>query len=260
MGKKTAFAFSLAAYGLFLACFTWLIAFLADVVVPRTVNAGGGSAGGGTALAVNLGLITAFGMVHSTMARDGFKRRWRRLVPDHLERTVFVLTATMQLAAILYFWQPMPEILWHIEHPILVTLLWGMFGLGWVLVLASTFAIDHFHFTGLSQTHAHLRGKPAAEPRFVTPLLYQMVRHPMMSGLLLGIWSTPTMTVGHLLFAGAFTAYMLVGIRFEERALLRRFGDDYRAYQARTPMLLPRLHWPQSPVGAVRDRLPDNRL
>ncbi len=122
--------------------------------------------------------------------------------------------------------QHVPEIPWHSEDPALVTLLWEMFGLGSALVLASTFAIDHFHFTGLSQTHAHLKGKPAAEPRFVTPLLYRLVRHPMMSGLLLGIWPTPTMTVGHLLFAGAFTAYMLVGIYFEERALLRRFGTD----------------------------------
>lgn len=195
----------------------------------------------GTALLINVGLIILWGVPHSLMARQGFKRHWTQIVPKPMERSVYMLQAGLLMVLLIWQWRTMPGIVWHVENPVGRGLLWMLFGLGWVIAFIATMLINHFELTGLQQTWAYLRGKEAVPPSFRAPFLYKVVRHPMQFGVLIAFWSAPTMTVGRLVFALGMTAYILIGLRFEERDLLRYFGDKYRAYQATTPMLIPGL-------------------
>ena len=211
----------------------------------------------GEALLINVGLMVLWGVPHSLMARESFKRRWTGIVPRATERSVFMLQAGLLMMLLIWQWRAMPGVMWHVAHPTARALLWALFGLGWAVAFIATVLINHFELTGLQQTWAYLRNKKAQSPDFRTPFLYKVVRHPMQSGALVAFWAAPTMTVGRLVFALGMTAYILIGLQFEERDLLRRFGERYRAYQASTPMLIPGLRlgrrW-SSPLSAQAQR------
>ncbi|MFY0989579.1 methanethiol S-methyltransferase [Halomonas sp. C05BenzN] len=225
------------AYLLFWLCSAYLIGFTADSLVPRTMNRGPVGETG-PALLVNAGLMLLFGVQHSLMARQGFKRWCRRWLPEPMERSTFVLASALMLGLLYWGWRPIPRILWQLEGGWALAV-WALFGLGWGLVVYATFLISHGELLGVSQAYRHLCGRASRETGFRTPGLHRMVRHPLMLGLLLAFWATPHMTVGHLVFAAGMTLYILVGVHFEERSLVEAFGDRYRAYQASTPMLLP---------------------
>ncbi|KAF0967762.1 MULTISPECIES: methanethiol S-methyltransferase [Gordonia] len=243
-------AYGLAAYVAFLVVFLWAIAFVENAsiviggaeIVPRTIDRGGPSAWVVTALAIDLGLLTLFAAQHSVMARAGLKQRWTRIVPTPIERSTYVAAATACLAAVLWWWHPITATVWDVSAPAARTFLVAVSLFGWVLVLTSTFLINHFDLFGLRQVVANAKGRTLEPYRFITPLWYGIVRHPIYLGFLIAFWVAPTMTVGHLLFACATTGYVLLGIHLEERDLIRSFGDDYIAYRGRVPMLLPGTH------------------
>lgn len=233
--------FAGVAYVVFFATFLYLIGFVADLsLLPRTIDRGGAAAPA-VAAALNVALIAVFGVQHSVMARQGFKRAWTRIVPSPIERSTYVLFASLALILIFAVWQPIPGDFWRVTSPLAAGLIWGVFGTGWLVVLLSTFLLNHFELFGLSQVWRELRGRAAAAPRMREPLFYRFVRHPLYSGFILAFWATPTMTFGHLLFAGGMTAYILIAIRHEERDLVALFGADYEAYRGRVGMLAPRL-------------------
>ena len=238
MKAVLSFLYSTAAYLLFVLSFTYAIAFVGGIVVPKTIDSGA-SVPLPEALLADLGLLALFGVQHSVMARRSFKRCWTRIVPPALERSTFVLAASAALALLLWQWRPIAEpVLWRIDGGAAV-LLWTVFWLGWATLFASSFLIDHFELFGLRQGLAALTGRVVADTQFRTPLLYRYVRHPLYFGFVLGAWAAPVMSAGHLLFAAAMTAYILVGIWFEERDLIAQFGNRYRRYREQVGMLLP---------------------
>ena len=234
------FLYGVAAYLVCLAALLYFIGFSGNLLVPRSVDIGAG-APWAEALGIDLLLIALFGVQHSVMARRGFKRWWTRVVPPAVERSTYVVATSIVLALMFWFWVPIEApIVWRVENSAGVVLLWSLFGLGWVLVLISTFLINHFELFGLQQVFARLTRRAPPEAQFKTPLLYRCVRHPLYVGLLLSFWMVPVMTAGRLLFALGFSAYILIGIAFEERDLLAQFGERYRQYRAEVGMLLPR--------------------
>ena len=239
MARIIAFAYGLGAYGLFFAAFLYLIGFLANQVVPKGVD-DGVSVSMGFALMTNFGLIALFGMQHSVMARPRFKRWLTRFVPHSIERSTFVLAASLVLVLLYWQWRPMPQVVWHVHSVWLSTALWTVFAAGFLLVLLSTFIIDHFDLFGLRQVYLNLMQRGYTHLPFKVTYFYKFVRHPLYLGLLLAFWSTPDMTLGHLVFALGMSAYVFIGVRFEERDLETILGDDYRRYRERVPMLLPR--------------------
>ena len=184
-------------------------------------------------------LIGLFAIQHSVMARQGFKRWWTRIVPPSVERSTYVLVASFALLLLYWQWQPIPALVWTVHNPTAAAVLEGIFWLGWVVLVASTFLLSHFELFGLSQVFARLFGKQPSEAKFRAPLLYRHVRHPIYLGVLLAVWATPAMTVGHLLFSVVITGYILIGIQLEERDLIEQFGDQYRRYRQHAPMLVP---------------------
>ena len=239
MRRLLSILYGLVAYVAAFATQLYLIGFSADVLVPKSVDSGAASPTM-EAIATDLLLLALFGIQHSVMARSGFKRWWTRVVAPALERSTYVLATCAVLALMFLFWVPIPApVVWRVDPPAGAALLWGLFALGWLLVLVSTFLLDHFELFGLQQVFASLTRRAAPEARFRTPLLYRYVRHPLYSGLLLTFWSVPVMTAGRLLFALGFTAYILIGIAFEERDLLRQFGERYRTYRKQVGMLIP---------------------
>lgn len=238
MRKMLSLIYGVAVYLLFLGVFVYLIGFVGDLIVPKSIGSGA-SSGLSAAVAINVGLLALFAVQHSVMARSWFKRWWTRIVPDHLERSTYVLLASIVLAMVMWGWQPISTVVWSVEGPVASGILHGLFWAGWGVVLLSTFLIDHFQLFGLKQVWSYARGSDYGHPEFQTPSLYRYVRHPLYLGFLLAFWSTPHMTAGRLLFAGVWTAWILLAIRFEERDLVRFHGEQYRQYQRRVPMLVP---------------------
>ena len=239
MKRILALVYGLISYVLFLAVFLYAIAFVGDFAVPRTIDAGGPSSSFWTALSIDLGLLGLFALQHSGMARPDFKEWWTSIIPEPIERSTYVLIASLVLALVLWQWRPLPELVWVVDAAWARILLWVSFGLGWFLVLAATFMISHLHLFGVKQVSEHARGEEISAPKFQIQGLYQYVRHPLNLGFLIAFWATPEMTVGHLVFALATTGYIFVAMVLEERDLIARFGDRYSAYRERVPMIVP---------------------
>jgi methanethiol S-methyltransferase len=234
--------YGIVTYALFFATFLFMVGFVGNLPLPRTID-GGVPGPVAEAVLVNLLLIGLFGVQHSVMARPAFKRWWTRLVPEPIERSTYVLATTLVLALLLWQWRPIAEpVVWNVEQAAGAIALNLVFWVGWGVLLLSTFLINHFELFGLRQVYARLRGHTLPVPQFRTPLLYRHVRHPIYLGFLLSFWATPRMTLGHLLFAVGTTVYILIGIYFEERDLVAHFGDRYRRYREQVNMLLP---WPR---------------
>ena len=239
MGAISAFVYGAVAYACGLAALVYSIGFVGNLVVPKSIDAGG-AGGTGEAVLVNVLLLGLFGVQHSVMARRSFKRWWTRVVPDSVERSAYVLASSLVLGLLLWQWRPIPEpIVWQVESPVVALLLWSTFWLGWSVLLISTFLINHFELFGLRQVYARLTDRTLPSPEFRTPGIYRYVRHPIYLGFVLAFWSAPVMTAGHLLFAIATTGYILIGIAFEERDLIAQFGEQYRRYRAQVGMLVP---------------------
>lgn len=241
MARALYLLFAFVAYAIFFATFLYLIAFVGNLPgVPRTVDRGP-EAAIDLAAVVNVALIALFGLQHSVMARRGFKRAWTRIVPEPIERSVYVLLASLMLILLFAFWRPIPVEVWRVDSSLGAGILWALFGAGWLIVLLSTFLINHFELFGLQQVYLHARRRQAEAPRFRTPFFYRLVRHPLYSGFFLAFWATPVMTAGHLLLAAGVSIYMLIAIRYEERDLVHVFGDDYEVYRRDVGMLAPRV-------------------
>jgi protein-S-isoprenylcysteine O-methyltransferase Ste14 len=239
------------AYLTFPAAFVYAIGFLGNIGVPRSVD-NGIAASLGEALTVNLALLGLFAVQHSVMARPGFKRWWTRFVAPSVERSTYVLIASGVLFVVFWQWRTMPAVVWEVTSPIGRAAVWALFWLGWVTAFATTFMISHFELFGLRQAYLAWRGKPQIDPGFRTPLLYRLIRHPLMVGFLIAFWSAPTMTAGHLLFAVATTGYILIAVQLEERDLAASLGTPYLEYRRRVPMLVPRPGFATQRLRAAR--------
>jgi len=237
LSKGLAAAYAGLAYLGFLGVMLYAIGFVGDFLVPKTIDRPAGMGGAGAVL-IDLGLLALFAVQHSAMARPGFKRWWTRFVPQPLERSTYVLLASAALALLFWGWQPLSGTVWRVGG-IGQALLYTVFALGWVIVVASTFLINHFDLFGLRQVAFHLRGEPYRHVPFQVKTLYKFVRHPIMLGFVIAFWATPHMSWGHLLFALGTTGYILFGIQLEERDLADWLGPDYEEYRQQVSMLIP---------------------
>jgi len=238
MAGMASILYGVIAYLLFLGTILYAIAFVGNLPVPKTIDSG--VAGPLVpALIVDTLLLGLFAIQHSVMARPAFKRWWTRFVPEAVERTTYVLLASLTLVALYGHWRPILEPVWSVSDPAGAAVLQAIFWTGWAVVFISTFLINHFELFGLRQVYARLRGRTLPPPVFKAPYFYKRVRHPIYLGFLLAFWATPSMTAGHLLFAVATTGYILIGIYLEERDLIALFGDQYRRYRAQVSMLIP---------------------
>jgi protein-S-isoprenylcysteine O-methyltransferase Ste14 len=238
MAGLVAVIYGVVAYGFTLFALLYLIGFVGNLIVPKSIDSG---AAGPLlqSVIVDTILIGLFAIQHSVMARQGFKRWWTRIVPPSVERSTYVLSASFALLILYWQWQPIPALVWTVHNPAAAAVLEGIFWLGWVVLVASTFLLNHFELFGLRQVFARLFGKPPSDAKFRAPLLYRYVRHPIYLGVLLAVWATPAMTAGHLLFSVVITGYILIGIQLEEYDLIQQFGDQYRRYRQHAAMLVP---------------------
>ena len=232
------FLYGVISYAVFFATFLYAIGFIGNFGVPRTLD-GVPAESFDIALMVDLGLLGLFALQHSIMARPVFKRWLTRFVPVSAERSTYVLASSLALIALFYWWQPLGGVIWNVTDTYARGAIWAAYAFGWLLVLVTTFLINHFDLFGLRQVWLQLRGRPYTDIGFRTPWLYRHVRHPLYVGWFFAFWATPTMTLTHLLFAVMTTAYILIAIRFEERDLIAHLGQAYRDYKERVPMLIP---------------------
>ena len=240
MSRLLTLLFAIVCYAIFFATFLYLIVFVGDFAFSgRTVDVGPEAAPLAAAL-IDVALITLFGLQHSVMARPAFKARWTRIVPPAAERSVYVLAASIALMILFLGWRPIGAIVWNVTNPLLASLLWALFWIGWATVLVSTFLINHFELFGLQQAWFHVRDRQAPPPELRQPFFYRWVAHPLYAGFFLAFWAAPEMTAGHLLLAAGVSIYMLIAIRYEERDLTNLFGEDYRRYRAGVGGLVPR--------------------
>jgi protein-S-isoprenylcysteine O-methyltransferase Ste14 len=242
VGRLIAFTYGLVSYAIFFVTFLYAIGFVCGLVVPKTIDKPIDAAPQASlveALIVNLLLMSVFATQHSVMARRQFKEWWTQFVPKSVERSTYVLLSSLALVLLFWQWRPMPAVVWQIADPNLAMAVTGLSFLGWLIVLTSTFLINHFELFGLHQIANNLSGRPMPAARFRAPVFYKLVRHPIYLGFIIAFWAAPTMTAGHLLFAAVTTAYILVGIQLEERDLVEMFGDEYRRYRQRVSMLVP---------------------
>lgn len=241
MSRAATLIFAVAAYAVFFATFLYLICFVGNFpFAPVTVDRGP-EAPVATAVAINLALIAMFGIQHSVMARKWFKEAWTRIVPPPAERSVYVLIASLMLILLFILWRPIEGTVWDARGTALELPLLAAFFAGWLIVLISTFLLNHFELFGLQQAWFNVRGRTAARPQMRQPMFYRYVRHPLYSGFFLAFWATPLMTYGHLLLAAGLSVYMLIAIRYEERDLVGVFGSEYEDYRHSAGMLTPRL-------------------
>jgi len=238
MARITTLIYGFIVYLFFLVTFLYTIGFVEGIPGIKAIDTGP-TDGVWTSLTVDVLLLGVFAVQHSVMARRGFKRWWTGFIPPAVERSTYVLAASLAVALLLWQWRPIPSIVWAVDNPSGWILLYLISALGWVTLLTSTFLINHFELFGLQQVFNYWRGARVEPAAFKTPALYKYVRHPLYLGFILAFWATPRMTQGHLLFAAATTAYIFVGIFFEERDLIAHFGDEYRRYRQRVPMILP---------------------
>jgi protein-S-isoprenylcysteine O-methyltransferase Ste14 len=240
MSRLLAVLYGAIAYAIFLATFLYAIAFVGDFAVPKAIDYPALGTAPVEALVVDLALLGVFAVQHSLMARPAFKRWWTRFVPEAIERSTYVLFANFSLILLFWQWRPLPQVVWAVTSPSAVTAIGGLCFGGYALALLSTFMISHFDLFGVKQVLTYGRRQAAPPAQFVTPLFYRVVRHPLYLGFIIAFWAAPTMTLGHLLFAVGTTGYILIAIQFEEHDLVGVFGDAYRAYRRRVPMLFPR--------------------
>jgi len=241
MKRVVAFGYGLACYAAFLATLLYAVGFLGNIGVPKSIDSGlDGSLA--VALAVDGALLALFALQHSIMARPWFKRLWTQIVPQPVERSTYVLFSSLALMLLFWQWRPIGGIVWNVENTPTDPLLVGLYVLGLVIVLLSTFLINHFDLFGLRQVYLYLMGREYTPLRFRTPFFYRYVRHPLYVGWLLTFWSAPVMTVAHFFFALMTTAYILMAIRFEEADLCKVHGENYRCYQKQVPMIIPSIH------------------
>ena len=238
IGRFTAFIYGLVAYVVFLFTFLYAIGFVEGLLVPKAIDTGT-AASVSEALVVDMLLMALFAVQHSVMARRQFKRWWSQFVPASVERSTYVLFASLALVLLFWQWRPLPDVMWQVADPQIAGAITGLSFLGFLVVLTSTFLINHFELFGLHQVANNLGGRAMPEQRFRTPLLYRFVRHPIYLGFIIAFWASPVMTLGHLLFAAVTTAYIFVGIFLEERDLVDLFGDEYRRYRKTASMLIP---------------------
>ncbi len=242
MAKVLAVIYGLVNHVMFLLVFLYLICFLGnfDFLVPKTIDSGTPGPVG-MALIINIILLGLFAVPHSIMARQGFKRWWTQFVPKPVERSTYVLQSNLLVILLLWQWQPMTGVVWEVQNPLGANLLWGLFFLGFGIVVLSSIIIDHFDLFGTRHVILYALGRPYTPPQFKVRGFYKFVRHPLLLGWHMAFWSTPLMTTGHLLFSIATTAYMLIAIQFEEKDLATSYGEDYLNYKRKVSMLIP---WP----------------
>jgi protein-S-isoprenylcysteine O-methyltransferase Ste14 len=238
MSRFIAFLYGLVSYFVFFGTILYAICFVEGLLVPKAIDSGA-VVPLAEALTVNVLLMSVFAVQHSVMARRQFKEWWTQFVPKSVERSTYVLLASLALVLLFWQWRPIPAVVWQVADPQTATAIMALSLVGWVLVFTSTFLINHFELFGLHQVANNLVGRPMPAVRFKTPVLYKVVRHPIYLGFIIAFWAAPTMTVGHLLFAAVTTAYIFVGIFLEERDLIEMFGDEYRRYRRRVAMIVP---------------------
>lgn len=241
INRLLAVSYAAVSYLLFLVAFLYAIGFVGDLWVPRSIDHAI-AAPAGQAFVVDVILLGLFAIQHSVMARPAFKRVWTRLVPEPIERSTYVLLSNLVLFLLYWQWRTLPAVVWDVDARAARLALWVLFWAGWMIVFTSSFMISHFDLFGLRQVYAFWRGEPLSDLAFRTPLLYRLIRHPLMFGFIIAFWAAPTMTVGRLLFAVSTTAYILIALQLEEHDLVTALGTQYLDYRREVPMLLPRPH------------------